>query len=60
VVDETALRSHRTEGDLPTIVSAHGITNSGLCWTRLSRALEDGYDMVMYDTMATGSPTPST
>jgi N-formylmaleamate deformylase len=49
-----ALRFHRTGGDLPTIVLAHGITDSGLCWARLSRALEDDYDMVMYDARGHG------
>ena len=53
-VDGIALRFHRTGGDLPTIVLAHGITDRGLCWARLSRPLEDDYDMVMYDTHGQG------
>lgn len=41
-------------GDLPAIVFAHGITDSGLCWARLSRSLEHNYDVVMYDARGHG------
>jgi N-formylmaleamate deformylase len=54
VVDGVKLHYHRTGGDKPPVVLAHGITDSGLCWTRLARALEDEYDLVMYDARGHG------
>lgn len=53
-VDGVELRFHRTGGGLPTVVLAHGITDSGLCWTRLSRALAVDHDVVMYDARGHG------
>ena len=45
---------HRTGGDKPQIVLAHGVTDSGLCWPRVARALESEYDLVMYDARGHG------
>lgn len=39
----------RTGGEAPALVLAHGVTDNGLCWSRVARALEDEYDVVMYD-----------
>jgi len=30
------LHYYQTGGDLPTIILVHGITDNGLCWTRLA------------------------
>lgn len=45
------LRLHyvRTGGDGPALVLAHGHSDNGLCWTRVARALEADYDLIMYD-----------
>jgi N-formylmaleamate deformylase len=52
---------HRTGGDKPPVVLAHGITDNGLCWTRLARALEDAYDLIMFDARGHGlSDAPET
>lgn len=48
------LHYHRTGGDKPPVVLAHGITDNGLCWTRLARALAARYDLVMYDARGHG------
>lgn len=48
------LHYHRTGGDKPPLVLAHGITDNGLCWTRLARALEDEYDIIMVDARGHG------
>lgn len=40
---------HRTGGDKPAVVLAHGFTDNGLCWTRVARVLQSDYDVVMYD-----------
>ena len=48
------LHYHRTGGDKPVLVLSHGITDSGLCWTRLVRALEADYDLIMVDARGHG------
>lgn len=45
---------HRTGGDKPPVVLAHGITDNGLCWTRLAQALEGEYDLIMFDARGHG------
>ena len=55
------LHYHRTGGDKPVVVLAHGLTDSGLCWTRLARALEADYDLIMVDARGHGlSAVPKT
>lgn len=45
---------HRTGGELPPLVLAHGITDDGLCWTRLARELAGEYDVIMVDARGHG------
>ncbi len=46
---------HRSSGDnKPSILLLHGITDSGLCWSRVAHELEDDYDMVMADARGHG------
>src|SRR5215472_4808053 len=45
---------HRTGGDKPPLVLNHGATDNGLCWTRLARALEADYDLIMPDARGHG------
>jgi|TARA_B100001964_G_C14167200_1_gene569686 pimeloyl-ACP methyl ester carboxylesterase len=53
------LHYYRTGGDLPTIILAHGITDNGLCWTRLANYLMGHYDVIMIDARGHGcSDTP--
>ncbi len=42
------------KGDKPTIILAHGITDSGLCWHQFARDLESDYDLIMYDAYGHG------
>ena len=44
----------RTGGDKPPLISLHGLTGSGACWTPLARALERDYDVVMPDARGHG------
>ena len=44
----------RTGGDKPPLVLSHGATDSGLCWTRVARALEADYDIIMPDARGHG------
>lgn len=48
------LHYHRTGGDKPALVMAHGITDNGLCWSRLARALESDFDLIMVDARGHG------
>jgi N-formylmaleamate deformylase len=55
------LHYYRTRGDKPAVVLAHGITDNGLCWTRLAQALARDYDLIMYDARGHGfSDAPAT
>lgn len=45
---------HRTGGNKPPVVLAHGVTDNGLCWTRLAHALEPEYDLIMVDARGHG------
>jgi pimeloyl-ACP methyl ester carboxylesterase len=45
---------YRTGGDKPPLVLNHGATDDGLCWTRLARALEGEYDVIMPDARGHG------
>src|SRR5262245_60062606 len=48
-------------GDKPALVLSHGASDSGLCWTRLTRALEADYDVIMPDARGHGlSDAPAT
>jgi pimeloyl-ACP methyl ester carboxylesterase len=49
VVDDVRLRYHRTGGDKPPLLIAHGVTDNGLAWSHFARALAPEYDVVMYD-----------
>jgi N-formylmaleamate deformylase len=57
------LRIHytRTGGDKPPMVLSHGVTDDGLCWTPLAKALEANYDVIMVDARGHGlSEAPPT
>ena len=55
-VNTNGLRMHyyRTGGEKPPLVLAHGATDSGLCWTRVARALESEYDVILPDARGHG------
>ena len=55
------LHYHRTGGNKSVLVLAHGLTDNGLCWTRLVHGLEADYDLVMVDARGHGlSAKPET
>ena len=67
-VQTNGIRMHyyRTGGDgslslrKPQLVLSHGATDDGLCWTRVSRALESDFDITMPDARGHGlSEAPS-
>lgn len=52
------LHYYRTGGDKPQIVLLHGVTDSGLCWTRIAKVLEADYDVIMLDARGHGLSDP--
>lgn len=43
-----------TGGEKPPVVALHGITDNGLCWSRVAKALEPDYNVVMPDARSHG------
>ena len=43
------IRYHRTGGDKPTLLIAHGVTDNALSWSRFARSMEQDYDVILYD-----------
>src|SRR6185437_12680183 len=59
------LRQHyyRTSagGEKPSLLLLHGFSENGLCWSRVARALEDDYDLILLDARGHGrSDLPAT
>jgi pimeloyl-ACP methyl ester carboxylesterase len=40
---------HRTGGDKSAVLIAHGVTDNGITWRRIAGALQQDYDVIMYD-----------
>lgn len=55
-VETNGLRLHytRTGGGGPPVVLTHGVTDDGLCWAPIARALAPGYDLIMVDARGHG------
>lgn len=53
-VNDIQLHYYRTGGQKPCVILAHGVTDNGLCWTRLAKALEPDYDLIMVDARGHG------
>lgn len=45
---------YRTGGDKPALVLLHGFSENGLVWSRVARALEGEYDVIMVDARGHG------
>lgn len=54
VIDGIRIHYTRTGRNKPTVILAHGALDDGLCWTRVARALEADYDVVMPDSRGHG------
>ncbi len=52
--NDIRIHYHRTGGDKPPLVLAHGLSDAGLCWLRAARALEQDYDVIMPDARGHG------
>jgi pimeloyl-ACP methyl ester carboxylesterase len=53
-VDGTSLFYTRTGGNKPVLLLLHGITDSGLCWSRVAMDLEADFDVLMPDARGHG------
>jgi N-formylmaleamate deformylase len=51
----TRIHYHRTGGAKPPVLLLHGITDNGLCWTRVALGLEGRYDLIMPDAPGHGA-----
>lgn len=51
------LAYHRTGGEGPVLVLSHGLTDSGLCWSRFAQALAPDFDIIMLDARGHGLST---
>ncbi|MBK7687284.1 MAG: alpha/beta hydrolase [Rhodocyclaceae bacterium] len=49
------LAFHRTGGRGTPLVLSHGLTDNGLCWSRLAIALESDFDIIMLDSRGHGN-----
>lgn len=59
--NEIRIHYHRTGGNKPPLVLAHGLTDTGLCWIRVAQVLEQDYDVIMVDARGHGySDAPQT
>jgi len=54
VANGLRIHYYRTGGDKPPLVLSHGATDSGLCWTRVARALESDFDLILPDARGHG------
>ncbi len=54
IANGVRLHYFRTGSNKRPIVLAHGITDSGLCWTPVAEALQADYDLIMYDARGHG------
>jgi N-formylmaleamate deformylase len=60
-VNGIQLHYQRTGGNKPIVVLVHGMTDYSLYWSRVVRALEETYDVILYDMRGHGrSDAPET
>ncbi len=58
-LDGISLCYYRSGGDKPPLVMAHGMTDMGLCWTRVADGLRHKYDVILYDARGHGQSDAS-
>src|SRR5258708_20213681 len=54
VANGVGIHYYRRGGAKPALVLSHGATDSGLCWTRVARALESDFDVILPDARGHG------
>ena len=53
-IDGVKIHYYRFKGGKQTIILLHGVSDSGLCWTRVADALAEKYDVIMVDAQGHG------
>lgn len=51
---DVRLHYYRDSGGARPLIFAHGLTDSGLCWTPIAEQLRGQYDLIMYDARGHG------
>ncbi len=54
IVNGIKIHYYRTSGDKPPLVTAHGITDDGMCWKPVAEVLAENFDVVMVDARGHG------
>jgi N-formylmaleamate deformylase len=56
IVTANGIQQHyyRTGGDKPSLMLLHGFSENGQCWSRVAKALEQDYDVIMVDARGHG------
>lgn len=54
-VNGVTIHYHRTGGNKPPVVLLHGMSDNGLCWTRVAMDLEKDFDVIMIDARGHGA-----
>jgi pimeloyl-ACP methyl ester carboxylesterase len=54
VANGIKIHYYRTGAKKPPLVLAHGFSDNGLCWTRVTQVLEETYDVIMPDARGHG------
>lgn len=54
ITNGVKLHYYRTGDEKPSVIFLHGISDNGLCWSRLAFQLEPFYDVILVDTRGHG------
>ncbi|MCE5208196.1 MAG: alpha/beta hydrolase [Chloroflexi bacterium] len=54
ITNGVKLHYYRTGDEKPSVIFLHGISDNGLCWSRLALRLEPFYDVIMVDARGHG------
>jgi N-formylmaleamate deformylase len=53
-IDGVNIHYYRSKGGKQTIILLHGVSDNGLCWTKVADALAEKYDVIMVDAQGHG------
>ncbi len=53
-IDGIKIHYYRSGGNKPPVILLHGVSDNGLCWTRVADALSEKYDVIMVDAQGHG------
>jgi N-formylmaleamate deformylase len=53
-IDCVKIHYYRSGGNHPPFILLHGVSDSGLCWTRVADALAEKYDVILVDAQGHG------